>query len=40
MVLEAVEKVVNSDTFLTMFNINEDLWPIIKKSWQNKQMDF
>jgi glutathionylspermidine synthase len=36
MVLEAVDRVVKDDTLLTMFNINEDLWPIIKRSWQNK----
>ncbi len=30
MVLEAVDRVVNSDTLLQMFNINDDLWPIIK----------
>ena len=40
MALEAVDRVVNDDTLLTMFNINENLWPIIKKSWKNGQSDF
>jgi hypothetical protein len=30
MALEAVERVVGNDTLLEMFNINDDLWPIIK----------
>ncbi len=31
--LEAVERVVNDDTLLQLFNIDENLWPIVKKSW-------
>ena len=31
--LEAVERVVNDDTWLQLFNIYENLWPIVKKSW-------
>jgi glutathionylspermidine synthase len=30
MALEAVDRVVNDDKLLTLFNINENLWPIIK----------
>ncbi len=30
MALEAVDRVVKNDTLLQMFNINDDLWPIIK----------
>ena len=40
MALEAVDRVVNDDTLLTMFNINVNLWPIIKLSWKNGQSDF
>jgi len=40
MALEAVDRVVNDDTLLTLFNINENLWPIIKQSWKNGQSDF
>lgn len=38
--LEAVDKVVNDDKLLTLFNINKNLWPVIKKSWSQKQEDF
>ena len=40
MTLEAVDRVVNDNTLLTMFGINENLWPNIKKSWANGHMDF
>ena len=30
MALEAVDRVVKNDILLQMFNINDDLWPIIK----------
>ena len=38
--LEAVERVVNDDTLLQLFNIDEDLWPIVKKSWWDGLFDF
>ena len=38
--LEAVERVVNDDTLLQLFNIDENLWPIVKKSWWDGQLDF
>lgn len=38
--LEAIDRVVKNDTLLQMFNLDEDLWPIIKKSWQDGLLDF
>jgi len=38
--LEAVDKVVSDEKLLKLFNINENLWPVIKKSWSQKQEDF
>lgn len=40
MCLEAVEKVVNDDVLLKLFYINEDLWPAIRQSWKENQIDF
>ena len=39
MILTAVDKVVKNDKLLTLFNINKQLWPAIRYSWQNKQND-
>jgi glutathionylspermidine synthase len=33
MALEAVDKVVNDDKLLTLFNINENLWEAVRFSW-------
>ena len=33
MALEAVDLVVNDPVLLTMFNINKNLWPAIKYTW-------
>ena len=38
--LVAVEKVVNDDKLMTLFNINKKLWPAIRHSWKEKQTDF
>jgi|LauGreDrversion4_2_1035121.scaffolds.fasta_scaffold176705_2 glutathionylspermidine synthase len=40
MCLEVVERVVNDDVLLTLFDIPEALWPAIKKSWREKRTDF
>lgn len=40
MTLEAVDKIVNDDKLLQLFNINKNLWPIIKRSWESNQPDF
>lgn len=40
MALEAVDTVVKDDKLLTLFNINENLWPAVRNSWTNKQTDF
>ena len=39
MSLELVDKVVNDDVLLTLFEIPEVLWPAIKKSWAEKKID-
>jgi glutathionylspermidine synthase len=38
--LEGVDKVINDDLLMYEFGIPEPLWPAIKKSWAEKQMDF
>ena len=40
MALQAVDRVVNDDNLLSMFSINQDLWPMIKRSWLEGKMDF
>ena len=40
MCLEVVEEVINDDTMLRLFHINEVLWPAIRNSWNSRQMDF
>jgi glutathionylspermidine synthase len=40
MSLEVVDRVVKDDNLLSMFSINKDLWPMIKRSWQEGKMDF
>lgn len=40
MALEAVDKVVADDNLLRIFNINEHLWPAVKKNWKDNQQDF
>lgn len=39
LILTAVDKVVNDDKLLKLFNINKQLWPAIRHSWHHKQMD-
>ena len=39
MCLEVVERVVNDDVLLTLFEIPRELWPAIRKSWRTKQTD-
>jgi len=40
MALEAIDKIVNDDTLMTLFYINKDLWPAIKESWKVGRLDF
>ena len=40
MALMAVDKVVNDDKLLELFEINKKLWPAIRYSWEQKQYDF
>ena len=40
MALEAVQKVVDDDILLNLFNINKNLWPAIRYSWRNDKSDF
>ena len=40
MALQAVDRVVGDDSLLQMFSINQDLWPMIKRSWHEGKMDF
>jgi glutathionylspermidine synthase len=40
MALQVVDRVVNDENLLTMFSINQDLWPMIKRSWHEGKMDF
>lgn len=40
MALEAVDLVVNDDTLLDLFYINQDLWPAIRNSWKKGHTDF
>ncbi|WP_372769127.1 glutathionylspermidine synthase family protein [Pseudoalteromonas sp.] len=37
MCLQAVEKVINDEYWLTQFAIPEDFWSLIKRSWQQKE---
>lgn len=39
MYLEAVDKVVNDDTLLSLFAIPKNLWLPIKESWKRKEFD-
>lgn len=39
MCLQIVDKVVNDNNLLRLFNINSDLWPAIRKSWKEGQFD-
>ena len=39
MCLELVDRVVNDDVLLTLFEIPEVLWPAVKKSWADKKTD-
>jgi Glutathionylspermidine synthase len=38
--LDAVDRVVRDEKLLKLFNINENLWPTIRHSWNTRQMDF
>ena len=40
MCLEVVDRVVNDDVLLTLFEIPQSLWPAVKKSWAEKKTDF
>lgn len=39
MCLEAIDKVVNDDTLMTLFYINRDLWPAIRDDWKKGRRD-
>ena len=39
MMLLGVDKVVNDDKLLKLFGMNRNLWPAIKYSWKQKQID-
>lgn len=40
MALEAIDKIVDDDTLLTLFYVNSDYWPAIRKSWKEGKKDF
>ena len=40
MCLEVVDDIINNDTMLKLFHINEVLWPAIRKSWNKGHQDF
>lgn len=40
MALTAVDTVVNDDKLLTLFGINKKLWPAVRYSWAQNQVDF
>ena len=37
--LEAVDRVVRDDVMLHLFEIPPELWPAVRKSWENKKTD-
>ena len=39
MCLQIVDQVVNDNRLLRLFNINSDLWPAIRRSWNDGQFD-
>jgi glutathionylspermidine synthase len=39
MCLELVDRVVADDVLLTMFEIPNELWPAVRKSWREKKPD-
>lgn len=39
MTLEVVERVVNDDVLLHLFEIPPSLWPMIRKSWKERKTD-
>ena len=39
MMLMGIDKVVNDDKLLKLFGMNRNLWPAIKYSWKQKQID-
>lgn len=39
MTLEAVEKVIQDDVLMQMFEIPKVLWPVVRKSWKECKMD-
>ena len=40
MCLEVVDEIINDDNMLRLFHISEKLWPAVRKSWKDRQMDF
>ena len=40
MMLVAVDKVVSDDHLMQLFSLNKNLWPAIRHSWKEKQLDF
>ena len=40
MALEAVDEVVKDDKLLKLFGISKNLWPAVRYSWQQRQLDF
>lgn len=39
MALTAVDTVVNDDKLMTLFGINKKLWPAVRYSWSQNQVD-
>ena len=40
MALEAVDQVVKDDKLLKLFGISKYLWPAVRYSWEERQLDF
>ena len=40
MILDGIDTVINDDKLLSLFGINKQLWPAVKKSWESHQTDF
>ena len=39
MTLEVLERVVNDDVLMHLFEIPEVLWPMVRKSWKERKTD-
>ena len=40
MILVGVDEVIKDDRLMQLFGINRNLWPAIRYSWQERQVDF